>query len=808
VTLEFATAATVSKHGSHNQLTHGNRTSGGIDRADMPQIPKRNRAAFLAELDAEGTGYSDEDVDPRSLARTQRAIAPDNVAQMHAGMVDGSFPVDGARIIVSSDNKVLDGHHRWAAAAQYAESHPGTTIPVTRVNLSMSDLLARAARFNEEQGIAGRGIGDGPRVRKHGTHDQKTHGRRGVSSAVAASILERVKANGGLSVDMLDGHEPTSGFMVAKYRGSGAVLSEAEFFDPVEGPKALSSFLKANRTDLAGGDYLGVWHNQADGQVYLDVAENPASRQTAQFRGRVRDQISIWDVVNFEEVPTGGSGTVSKGGSYAGTSEGDQVAGHLEDVGRGDRRVRAGVVGEDGGVAVWFAPGLKPVLKHGSHDQSAHGNWSSGSATVPEGWSQRSREEIRGDLAQAPWVTDIEDPKAREEYVRKMDTRDYYDGPNGMTVIVDRGAGLIPSEVNAQLEALSTLQSIAPIPNQVVRIDNEPFKSEGLPASTQGFVVLGDTTINLRPSAVVSGVQRESGLMPVFGDRPQLYAVTHEYGHAIDQRSASESASVFSEARLVAQVGMSAYAQSGDHPRAPGREAFAEAWTGWVGSQGASTSPFVQYYAETYEWTAGSGGLRASIAKAANMIEPDGRVILADTFTDEGAIVVESKVRKAVTIQFAPGLKPVLKHGSHDQSTHGNWASGVPGQYTDPGGSLKQPRRRPLNVDSIATGDWVAQHERERAATARVLGGDHPEVGFAELGVGESNLALGVGAAVGRVQRRIDSLLESWGLRPKRAGYTYTAEEAEALRADYYARYGKPTWMDKARAWVRGVWHG
>lgn len=29
-------------------------------------------------------------------------------------------------------------------------------------------------------------------------------------------------------------------------------------------------------------------------------------------------------------------------------------------------------------------------------------------------------------------------------------------------------------------------------------------------------------------------------------------------------------------------------------------------------------------------------------------------------------------------IKFAPGLIPVLKHGEHDQKTHGNWATGTP----------------------------------------------------------------------------------------------------------------------------------
>jgi len=29
-----------------------------------------------------------------------------------------------------------------------------------------------------------------------------------------------------------------------------------------------------------------------------------------------------------------------------------------------------------------------------------------------------------------------------------------------------------------------------------------------------------------------------------------------------------------------------------------------------------------------------------------------------------------------ITIYFEPGLKPIIKHGTHDQKTHGNWAKG------------------------------------------------------------------------------------------------------------------------------------
>jgi GNAT superfamily N-acetyltransferase len=171
----------VLKHGSHAQLSHGNRSK-GIDRTEMPQIPKANREAFLAELTDSGISHREEAVDPRDLRRTQRAIDPVNVAQMHAAMVAGTMK-EGLPIIVSSDGKVLDGHHRWAAAAQLAGEVPGTTVKITRVDMKMDDLLARARKFNEEQGIAARAIGEVRPVAKHGQHDQSSHGRKAGSQS-------------------------------------------------------------------------------------------------------------------------------------------------------------------------------------------------------------------------------------------------------------------------------------------------------------------------------------------------------------------------------------------------------------------------------------------------------------------------------------------------------------------------------------------------------------------------------------------------------------------------------------------------
>ena len=55
-------------------------------------------------------------------------------------------------------------------------------------------------------------------------------------------------------------------------------------------------------------NYLGLWFNKQDGNLYLDVSEVVDDLETAKSLGADRDQIAIWDIFNKAEVPTGGSG--------------------------------------------------------------------------------------------------------------------------------------------------------------------------------------------------------------------------------------------------------------------------------------------------------------------------------------------------------------------------------------------------------------------------------------------------------------------------------------------------------------------
>lgn len=175
----------------------------------------------------------------------------------------------------------------------------------------------------------------------------------GMSGSTAESIIARTQANGGLSVRMISGREPRGGYMVATSNAYSQIVEASDFYDRKKGIKILADYAKANKSRLVDGKYyLGLWHNE--GQVYLDVSEHVMDRTKAVSEGRVRNQKSIWDVTNFEEIDTGGSGVdVQKGRSDS------DSRGYFDDDGRGYRRV-----GGEGIRRVGFVPFAKFNANH------------------------------------------------------------------------------------------------------------------------------------------------------------------------------------------------------------------------------------------------------------------------------------------------------------------------------------------------------------------------------------------------------------------------------------------------------------
>jgi GNAT superfamily N-acetyltransferase len=299
-------------------------------------------------------------------------------------------------------------------------------------------------------------------VAKHGEHDQSEHGNwaRGIEVApeIVRSTLERVKANGGLSVNLKDGSEPTKGFMVAKGKKYAAIVKADDFFDETKGAEILSSYMKRNKADLATGkNYLGLWHNQDDGQVYLDVSENIMDENEATSRGRDRDQISIWDVANFKEIQTGGTGGIEK-------TRGSRTARFVTDDRRTDRRLRQRNLGEVSKTlkVIYFDFGLKPVFKHEGHeDQSSHGNWATG----------RSEEDVKR----------ISEMKDKGPALKALD--DALDNATG-EIDKDKATMLIDNErsLNDDIE-----QGISDLIANLEEQDGEPMSDEARLANYDSF---------------------------------------------------------------------------------------------------------------------------------------------------------------------------------------------------------------------------------------------------------------------------------------------------------------------------------
>ena len=236
-------------------------------------------------------------------------------------------------------------------------------------------------------------------VLKHDAHNQKDHGRRysgEVDAAVAEKAIRLVGEYGGLSIKMTDGSEPPDGYMVARKSSKfGIAVTADEFYGP-RGAEHLATMVLKNRIILGSGRaYLGVWHQteitnedgsktplaREDQVVHLDVTDRIIERSQAVSLGRRRDQISIWDVINTEEIQTGGKGADVEKHYRRSNPEAT-----VEDDGRrrpgvGEAVPRAvGQAGRPAVAVVGFAPGLKPLLKHGTGDQSPHGNWARGRA--------------------------------------------------------------------------------------------------------------------------------------------------------------------------------------------------------------------------------------------------------------------------------------------------------------------------------------------------------------------------------------------------------------------------------------------
>ena len=113
--------------------------------------------------------------------------------------------------------------------------------------------------------------------------------------------------------------EPKQGIVVALH-GYSKVIPDLDFFLEKNGEKIVEQYIK-DHSDLLSDDilslevkpykpYLGAWHNQGNGQIYLDISVvfNKKDKQNAIEFAKEQDQIAAYDLSQGEEIPCGGTG--------------------------------------------------------------------------------------------------------------------------------------------------------------------------------------------------------------------------------------------------------------------------------------------------------------------------------------------------------------------------------------------------------------------------------------------------------------------------------------------------------------------
>jgi len=145
----------------------------GIARKDMPQVPAERRDEFLKDL---GVDVSEEDVDPKTLKPIQKEVSGSRSGAIYMRYKDlGEIP-DQQRILISKDGYVIDGHHTWGAAVAFSFENSGAKLPVYRIDMNAKEALDASLAWTKSQGIEGQAIDAKAPIKKHGNHDQRSHG--------------------------------------------------------------------------------------------------------------------------------------------------------------------------------------------------------------------------------------------------------------------------------------------------------------------------------------------------------------------------------------------------------------------------------------------------------------------------------------------------------------------------------------------------------------------------------------------------------------------------------------------------------
>jgi hypothetical protein len=318
-----------------------------------------------------------------------------------------------------------------------------------------------------------------------------------------------------------------------------------------------------------------------------------------------------------------------------------------------------------------FAPGLIPVLKHGTHDQKSHGNWAHGSSygdfTLEEGADSTKLATYSHPNGTRVIFQNLSKVESSSPMVKEtLETIDglskKYPVPN-LTFVVQSGEGggivarghdgIAYSPANTdepeRIQAWLDYKKMPPAtdPNApYIAIRQRVIAPDSMPKVT--YVGAGGF---IRPEKTQE--QKTAYLKEI---------ITHEWGHALDKRSQAVSDAQF---RNRDNTSTSNYGNKN------GREFFAETFAAFeLGGLVKDRPDNIPNYKKASEYLE-MDSLKGKVSK-----ESFEGFVVYENFETEEPLLIEG----GTPLDFD---EPFAKHQDHDQSSHGNWAEGSEGSSSE-----------------------------------------------------------------------------------------------------------------------------
>lgn len=129
-----------NKDGTPDEATRA-KGKAAVEAGADPDSDKSVLQTMLDTFKSRGVKIEPSKVPVGQLKATQSEIKAGKTFGMADAYLKGKFPNIGDQIVISKDNHILDGHHRWAALLTV---DPKRTMNVIRVDMNMQDMLDEA----------------------------------------------------------------------------------------------------------------------------------------------------------------------------------------------------------------------------------------------------------------------------------------------------------------------------------------------------------------------------------------------------------------------------------------------------------------------------------------------------------------------------------------------------------------------------------------------------------------------------------------------------------------------------------------